>query len=1049
MKEQSIPTTFVPLKPLLVTFVLLVGLSLAFWHGSRYPDLDQKALMAGETQFSAIGFDVIVDMPANASLLVEIAVNSANWMYTNWRGMSFGMLAGALFLTLMPLLSRINLTNRFANSAIGMLMGAPLGVCVNCAAPIAQGLYAGGARPETAIAALVSSPTLNVIVLTMVLSLFPPYLAWTKIVLSLAFVLFFVPLLVRWLYKQQEPVLLSSPKSKSSGFFAIPVPTCFIPANTWGGAFAQVAKQTVINLVYIVRVALPLMIIAGVAGATVVTIAPFGSLPDLVPINGRVAIVLSLFALALFALFLPVPMAFDVIVVAVLFQAGLPASYAAVLLFALGIFSVYPFMLIWSQMSKAIAVGMVFVLAGLAVVGGVYAHSAHQRDIAQQQDELLRRLADSSGAAAWWSAQDRVPADVSQLGLVSGLQKMALQHNVLQEVGSVVLSSRQHAVSAITDGGFTRLDAQAIGLSEGHNISLQKLLIPYGETRSITSGDIHNDGWQDIVVASDKGLGVYANVHGASYKRQQVSISELDNTRIGAVALVDINNDGWLDLFVSTWRTGTWVIMNEQGVFGPNGLRALPNREDALLVTAPAFGDIDNNGELDIVLGNSSIGNIRQDASIAAAGNRVLMQYNGRFEAEDLPGIAAETLTTLLIDLNKDDALDLIVGNDFAAGELVYLNDGTGNLILQSADSAVLPNGGTSTMSLSSADIDNDLQAEIYLAQKAWERGSIVWHSPETICTEIKAGPDRQDCVRLHQLGEAMRSFARAGSAFTCQTLDVSLRSDCLALKVFLDETNQRPSRVGCETLDKGWPRLAEDCRSYSSAYAAPTQDQRDAELPSIMSRNFLFSNKEGSTYTDQARDLGLQYGGWSWNSKFADLDNDEWQDLLIVTGVTMARLRHPVYFYKNNSGERFTNIAAEAGIDSKLDIVSYTYTDMDNDGDLDIIMAPVVGPLMVYRNDYAGSSITFTLNDELANRKSVGAEITIEYGDGRKQIRELFASGGYQSFDAPMLHFGLGAHESVSYITVRWPDGDLTALDGPFPVDQHYSISRQSANNQ
>ncbi len=1059
MTQQSIPTTFTPVKPLLVTFILLVGLSLAFWHGSRYPDLDQKALMAGETQFSAIGFDVIVDMPANANVLVEIAVNAANWMYTNWRGMSFGMLAGALFLTLMPLLSRISITNRFANSAIGMLMGAPLGVCVNCAAPIAQGLYAGGAKPETAIAALVSSPTLNVIVLTMVLSLFPPYLAWTKIGLSLAFVLFFVPLLVRSLYPHDKPLSLSGSISKPSGFFAVPVPSCFMPAHTWGAAIMQVLKQSIVNLVYIVRVALPLMIIAGVAGAAVVTIAPFDSLADFVPIKGGVAIVIGLFLLALFALFLPVPMAFDVIVVAVLFQAGLPASYAAVLLFALGVFSVYPFMLIWSQMSKAVAIGMVLVLALLSVVVGVYAHYAHKRDIIKQQDELLRGVAANPGSAPWWSTQDRPAADLSQLSLVRELQQYSMQYSTLLESDNVILRSRNHhvptsgatfgSIPVQNAGGFTRLDADDVGLTEGHNISLQKLLIPYGETRSIASGDIHNDGWHDIVVASSKGIGVYANRRGSTFQQQEIRIPQFVDTHIGAVALVDLTNDGWLDLFVSTWRNGTWMVVNDHGEFRPDGLQELPNRSDALLVTAPAFGDIDNNGELDIVLGNSSIGNIRQDASLTIARNRVLMQNNGRFEAADLPGVAAETLSTLLVDLNGDNWLDLIVGNDFAASDIVYLNDGTGQLQMQPSSNALLPNGGRSTMSLSSADIDNDLVSEVFLAQKAWERGSVTWYSPEAICSEIGADQTRQDCERLHQLGEAMRSFARSGSAFTCQELDLSLRSDCLALKVFTDEINKRPSRVGCETLDKGWPRLAEDCRAYSSAYEAPTEAQLDAGLPSIMSRNFLFAKDDGDHYSDAARALGLQHGGWSWNAKFADLDNDEWQDLLIVTGVPMARLRHPLYLYKNNAGVGFTDVADEAGLSSNLDIVSYTYIDMDNDGDLDVIMAPVVGPLMVYRNDYSGGSITVDLDDDMGNSKGIGANVTIHYADGKKQMRDLLASGGYQSYDAPILHFGMGTNESVSNISVRWADGEFTTLDGNFAVGQHYSISRAASQTQ
>ena len=76
----------------------------AFWAGSRYPDLNAKLLQGGETGLSAIGFDTLVDVRGSDPLPGRILGNAANWLYTNQRGMAFGLALGALVMTLLPLL---------------------------------------------------------------------------------------------------------------------------------------------------------------------------------------------------------------------------------------------------------------------------------------------------------------------------------------------------------------------------------------------------------------------------------------------------------------------------------------------------------------------------------------------------------------------------------------------------------------------------------------------------------------------------------------------------------------------------------------------------------------------------------------------------------------------------------------------------------------------------------------------------------------------------------------------------------------------------------
>ena len=191
---------------LLLSALLVVTLAVLFWTGSRYPALDEKAMMSGAIQLEdSLSFEALVPLTPDMSLLQKMFWSTINWIDTNKKGMTFGVLFAAGFLTLMPYVQRRSFKGGFSNAALGLVIGTPLGVCVNCAAPIARGMYSAGLRAETTLAAMIASPTLNVIVLTMLFSLLPFYLAMTKIALSLVMILVLVPLIARTLPQRELP----------------------------------------------------------------------------------------------------------------------------------------------------------------------------------------------------------------------------------------------------------------------------------------------------------------------------------------------------------------------------------------------------------------------------------------------------------------------------------------------------------------------------------------------------------------------------------------------------------------------------------------------------------------------------------------------------------------------------------------------------------------------------------------------------------------------------------------------------------------------------
>jgi len=154
------------LKRLAMSMSLLVLIAIIFWTQSRFPDLDDKALMGGGIMLEdLLSFEASIPINPADPIVKRIFYTTYNWIITNQRGMTFGILFGAAFLTMLRYLPRRSLRNGFANAMMGFFIGAPLGVCVNCAAPIARGMFSGGARLETTLAVIIASPTFNVVVL--------------------------------------------------------------------------------------------------------------------------------------------------------------------------------------------------------------------------------------------------------------------------------------------------------------------------------------------------------------------------------------------------------------------------------------------------------------------------------------------------------------------------------------------------------------------------------------------------------------------------------------------------------------------------------------------------------------------------------------------------------------------------------------------------------------------------------------------------------------------------------------------------------------------
>ena len=127
-------------RKFIILLIFLIGVTSSFWLVSRYPALDNKAALSGSENFEdPLTHEAHFHAPRKASFLTKVAYTTLNWYETNWRGMAFGLILAAGFFPLLKYIPRQSSDRRFRNSFMGMFVGTPLGVCVNCVAPIAKG----------------------------------------------------------------------------------------------------------------------------------------------------------------------------------------------------------------------------------------------------------------------------------------------------------------------------------------------------------------------------------------------------------------------------------------------------------------------------------------------------------------------------------------------------------------------------------------------------------------------------------------------------------------------------------------------------------------------------------------------------------------------------------------------------------------------------------------------------------------------------------------------------------------------------------------------
>ncbi len=496
----------------------------------------------------------------------------------------------------------------------------------------------------------------------------------------------------------------------------------------------------------------------------------------------------------------------------------------------------------------------------------------------------------------------------------------------------------------------------------------------------------------------------------------------------GGVALFDFDNDGWLDVFLTnspTVATAAAPGRARSALWRNNRDGTFSDVTDRAGVGTPgwamgvATGDFDNDGW--------------EDLYVTCFGANHLFRNNGDGTFTDVTaraGVGNPRWSTgaAFADYDNDGRLDLFVANyvDLHLDALPPFGEGKhcvfrgrpvqcGPRGLPGAGDSLFHNNGDGTFT--------DVSAAAGVADPARRFGmGVAW------CDFNDDG--RVDLYVANDSGPNYLYRNNGDGTFT----DVGLSSGTAL------------SDDGAEQASMGVTIGDYDHRGRWSIAVSNFADEYNTVYKH--EKNLTFTDASYATRTARA---SLPFVGWGLG--FFDYDNDGWLDLLVVNGHVYPQLdaagqdsgyRQRKLVYRNDRDGGFTEVGAQMGAALSVPAVSRgaAFGDLDNDGDIDVVINNLDGPLTVLRNDggNAGAFLTIDLVGAKSNRSALGARVKVVAGD-LVQVDERRSGGSYLSQNDTRLHFGLGPRRRVDRVEIRWPDGATDTLSD-LPANQFIRVT-------
>lgn len=585
-----------------------------------------------------------------------------------------------------------------------------------------------------------------------------------------------------------------------------------------------------------------------------------------------------------------------------------------------------------------------------------------------------------------------------------------------QNVDNTNVQQKKHLpekpIIAPDNARFELLVAETTGINFSNNISEDKRINIVSNSYMYNGGgvailDVNNDGLQDVFfTSSQESNRLYLNKGNFKFEdiTNQAKVSGLGGFTTG-VTVVDINNDGLSDLYVC--RSGLKISDERRNLlFINNGDLSFSEKakeyglDDVSASNHANFFDYDLDGDLDLYVINHPITFTEVNkVSVSQEGEKYIRNTEPRDEYESdklfrnngngtFSNVSKEaginnrawSLSVTVSDFNEDGYPDIFVGNDYIEPDWLYINNKKGGFEIKTDE--YFRHLSNHTLGVDIADYNNDGKVDLVALDM------------------IAEGNQRQKELMTTMVLERYNSLVRYG--------------------------------YGHQIM-----------------------------------RNALQLNNGNGTFSEIGTLAGISNTDWSWACLFADFDNDTQKDLFITNGyrrdltnldyltytvdsinrsgglaqfknfddylkkIPSTRLQN--YMFKNSKNLAFKKVSTDWGFVQKSYSNGTAYGDLDNDGDLDLVVNNIEDPAFLYRNNtqelYKSNYLQIKLIGDAKNKFAVGSSVKIYHGT-EIQYQELMPVRGFFSSVEHILHFGLGKHSEIDKIEVIWHDGNIQTLE-------------------
>ncbi len=526
----------------------------------------------------------------------------------------------------------------------------------------------------------------------------------------------------------------------------------------------------------------------------------------------------------------------------------------------------------------------------------------------------------------------------------------------------------------------------------------------------------------------------------------------------GGVSVGDLNGDDLPDLFFTGNQVGDRLYFNRGDmVFEDVTEKALKGLTNGWS-TGSVFADVNGDGLLDIYVCRGGDPAVYKDAS-----NRLFINKGDGTFVEKAAEMGLDdsfnSTQAAFFDYDRDGDLDVYVLNHprelfaFTRAELMelfqsgknesdrlYRND-SGKFVNVSVEMGI--NNHAFGLGLAVGDIDNNGWPDVYVANDYEDRDYLFMNKGGTFSEELNI---RTKHVSNFGMGVDIADFNNDGDM------------DILELDMAYPSHERSKRNMASMSTEKFW-RIVQTGNHFQYMV------------------NTLQMNNGNGTFSEIGQFAGVAKTDWSWAGLFADLDNDGKKDIVITNGqhrdlkdrdfqqeledrikekekLTIDEVfsftpatKQRNFVFRNDGDLHFSDQSEEWGLDRKVNSNGLAYADLDNDGDLDLIVNNLDDVASVYENRLKGQKhyIRFALKGPKKNTFAYGARIRI-YHEGGFQVQDLQPTRGFQSSVEPVLHFGLGSLTAVDRVEITWPDGKQTVLEG-VEIDQQHVLDYATAS--